>query len=894
MSLPSYRSIALRMNLPEFTKVGLRVDKQNVVLGVHPGSPAEVCGLIAGDKIEAIDGKLVDTAFTVQQAIRERESNEPLLQVRRKMRKPAPLMHSTPIFETEEADATAAELPGSEPVAESPLLELRMWLPPKTKAGMRVEKNEVLAVHSGSAAERAGLQPGDLITMVDGTPVSEEYTVVAAIAKRATNEPVLHVHRGAGPLWAEVQRTASDIRLENERERGTAAQAQMLSSQAAAELGLQSDATATTVCAPEPMAGAPQDDEFPPDETMFRRWMSILPGSKIGLKLDKNVVAGIHPGSPAATAGLLVGDVIEAVDGKQLHAGTNVPKLLSQRVGNEVELLIRREDAPLPERSGIDDDVDACLESGFEELCIEIGRDPAGELGMSMYGDGRLLAVRDNGAAAAAGLRVGDTIAEVDGVSVSADNTIPKLMPTTTHQFSLLVRRPNTRTVAAMPAVNWQSEAAAAIKGRGGVGGMMARFMANASATAASVEDENHLKEIEAAQRKRAVQAATARPRFDGTFEQRSAISDVVGAFEEGSIPQSTRAVVQVTKRGVQTRSMGVTAMIGSGEALVKMLVASLGDADIRAFVNEDVEGGFAPKRVLGQSAVGSVVALAANVREFQLGDMVVVMQGDESLGSTGCQAGYVQVRDAVGSLIKVPTDMEVHVEDALLAAETLGPGMSLARMAVGGGASDADAESAKRCYAVLGCSALGLMAVAALRLLAGDKAVVLAIDAEPRRRELALRFEASQALPYDKATEAGRQLSHGRGFDGVIDASGKLSAFELAYSLVGSGGVLASMSAHHSEPLPLSPRKLCAKGLRLSFGCKQNAAKQLFPTALKLIRAKRFPILDIVTHRLSIDDAQKAYDLASMHPDESLAIVFYPSGQQPEGAARALFSSLD
>ena len=36
-------------------------------------------------------------------------------------------------------------------------------------------------------------------------------------------------------------------------------------------------------------------------------------------------------------------------------------------------------------------------------------------------------------------------------------------------------------------------------------------------------------------------------------------------------------------------------------------------------------------------------------------------------------------------------------------------------------------------------------MAVASLRLLAGEKAVVLAVDAEPRRRELALRFEASQ-----------------------------------------------------------------------------------------------------------------------------------------------------
>ena len=73
-----------------------------------------------------------------------------------------------------------------------------------------------------------------------------------------------------------------------------------------------------------------------------------------------------------------------------------------------------------------------------------------------------------------------------------------------------------------------------------------------------------------------------------------------------------------------------------------------------------------------------------------------------------------------------------------------------------------------------------------------------------------------------------------------------------------------------------------------------QTSTRQLFLTALKLLRAKRFPVLDIVTHRLSIDDAQKGYELASMHPEEALAVLFYPSGQQPEGAARALFSSLD
>ena len=100
--------------------------------------------------------------------------------------------------------------------------------------------------------------------------------------------------------------------------------------------------------------------------------------------------------------------------------------------------------------------------------------------------------------------------------------------------------------------------------------------------------------------------------------------------------------------------------------------------------------------------------------------------------------------------------------------------------------------------------------------------------------------------------------------------------------------------------------------------GACPSPHRRLFPTALKLLRAKRFPVRDMVTHRYSIDEAQVAYEVAADEAGDSCAVFLYPSGQARErgssrlisgeslgssplhpcqareGAARALYSSLD
>ena len=79
------------------------------------------------------------------------------------------------------------------------------------RVGMRVERNEVMAVHADSAAARAGLHAGDVVDAVDGLPCESLASALASALgsrsviagrKAAPSTLVLRVRRGVGPLTA--------------------------------------------------------------------------------------------------------------------------------------------------------------------------------------------------------------------------------------------------------------------------------------------------------------------------------------------------------------------------------------------------------------------------------------------------------------------------------------------------------------------------------------------------------------------------------------------------------------------------------------------------------------------------------------------------------------------
>ena len=86
----------------------------------------------------------------------------------------------------------------------------------------------------------------------------------------------------------------------------------------------------------------------------YKSTLSDLEGRTVGIgatirqNADESIlVIGVNPGSPAATAGLMVGDVITALDKKSIEAMTfeEIYETMQGAAGSKISLVVKREDA---------------------------------------------------------------------------------------------------------------------------------------------------------------------------------------------------------------------------------------------------------------------------------------------------------------------------------------------------------------------------------------------------------------------------------------------------------------------------------------------------------------------------------------------------------------------
>jgi len=146
-------------------------DEQPVIGWIEPGSPAEKSGFQLGDEVLSIDGEKSATWGDVELSIGTKPDRDVSVEVRR-----------------------AGEM---------------------VRVGMRTEKKtryalgyagftgviltQVRMVKSGSAAEKAGLEPGDIIRAVDGQPITF-YEFVPVIEKNPNRPLALDVVRKGRPV----------------------------------------------------------------------------------------------------------------------------------------------------------------------------------------------------------------------------------------------------------------------------------------------------------------------------------------------------------------------------------------------------------------------------------------------------------------------------------------------------------------------------------------------------------------------------------------------------------------------------------------------------------------------------------------------------------------------
>lgn len=297
-----------------------------------------------------------------------------------------------------------------------------------------------------------------------------------------------------------------------------------------------------------------------------------------------------------------------------------------------------------------------------------------------------------------------------------------------------------------------------------------------------------------------------------------------------------------------------------------------------------------APGRILGHEGLGEIVAVGELVRDFRVGEIVVIppvtpdwrtvpsqlgahqhcsglITGQKlSNSEDGLMAEYALIRDLDANAARIPEG--VSHEAAVLAADMLNTGLY--------GAELADVQPGDT-VVVQGIGPVGLMAVAGARLRGAGR--IIAIGSRPRCLELAKFYGATDLVNY-KDGDVRRQvhlLTDKQGADCCICAGGGDDALSQAVAMVRWGGTVGNVNYFTTYgDLPLDNVRFgFGMGNKTIRGGECPGGRARMERLLRLLQYDRVDPTPLLTHRFTgLDQVEAAFHLMARKPPELVKTI--------------------
>ncbi|MBU0683592.1 MAG: alcohol dehydrogenase catalytic domain-containing protein [Candidatus Omnitrophica bacterium] len=320
---------------------------------------------------------------------------------------------------------------------------------------------------------------------------------------------------------------------------------------------------------------------------------------------------------------------------------------------------------------------------------------------------------------------------------------------------------------------------------------------------------------------------------------------------------------------------------ISEDEILIKVIASGICGSDVMEWYRIKK----APL-VLGHEIAGDIIKIGKNVKKYKLGDRVFVshhvpcntcyycLRGEHTACDTlhntnfdpGGFAEYVRIPSInVDRGIFLLPD-EVSYEEAVF-IEPLACVVRAHRIAQ---------MSPGKSVLVLGSGISGILHISLAK--ATGAGCITATDINENRLKLARHFGAETIISANEDIPYGvRQANNGRLADLVVVCTGAISAFVQALQSVERGGtVLFFAPTDPGVSLPVPVNDFWRNSIKLvpSYGNSPLDAD----IAIALIKAKRLPIKEMITHRLPLQDIGLGFKLVS-EGNESIKVVIEPNG---------------
>lgn len=318
----------------------------------------------------------------------------------------------------------------------------------------------------------------------------------------------------------------------------------------------------------------------------------------------------------------------------------------------------------------------------------------------------------------------------------------------------------------------------------------------------------------------------------------------------------------------------------GPGEVVVRVRACGLCGTDIAKYRYRLVK----PPIVLGHEVAGDVVEVGSGAARFKVGDRVVVPHHIPCFVCDYCRHGhhtmcrdfkptnidpggfaeFLRVKPASVAKGMLPMPEDLSYDAASMAESTACCVRGILRCNIAPGDS----------VAVIGAGPAGLIHAQLARVLGAGK--VISTDLVQARLEAALELGADDVINVssEEPVEKVKDLTSG-GADVVIVAVGHPGPQAQALEMVKKGGLVNFFAeCPPGSELKLDPNLMYHSEVTL-LGSYSSTPPDL-RMALLLIHSGRVNVERLITHRLPLDELQKAFDLA-VEAQQSLKIVINP-----------------
>jgi len=318
---------------------------------------------------------------------------------------------------------------------------------------------------------------------------------------------------------------------------------------------------------------------------------------------------------------------------------------------------------------------------------------------------------------------------------------------------------------------------------------------------------------------------------------------------------------------------------IGENEILMKVMACGICGSDVMEWYRVKK----APL-VLGHEATGVVEKVGGNVKKYKKGDRVFVSHHVPCNTCHYCLNNNHTVCDTLrttnfdpggfSQYVRVP---EINVERGvfLLPEEmSFEEGTFIEPLAcVIRGQRKAGMQSGKSVL-VIGSGISGILHIQTAK--ASDASRTFASDINDYRLKAAKRFGADIVInAKENVSDMVKELNDGRGADLVIVCTSSISAIKQVFESIDRGGtVLFFAPTKPGVEIPLPLWELWHDGITITnsyAGSPRDIAE-----AIEIIREKKVNVVDMITHRLGLEEAGKGFRIVASAQD-SIKVIIEP-----------------